>query len=70
MTAYRLESGRWLELGVFGGEREASIELFVAVPIDVARFWVDPGDELQSPRTSSMYGNVAGDAPEAALTLR
>lgn len=40
VTAYRLESGRWLELGVFGDEREARIEPFDAVPIDVASFWV------------------------------
>jgi Uma2 family endonuclease len=39
LTAYRLESGRWLELGVFGDEREARIEPFDAVPLDVASFW-------------------------------
>lgn len=39
LTAYRLESGQWLELGVFGDEREARIEPFAAIPLDVARWW-------------------------------
>jgi len=39
VTVYRLESGRWLELGVFGDDREARMEPFDAVPIDVASFW-------------------------------
>jgi hypothetical protein len=39
LTAYRLESGRWLELGVYGDEREARIEPFHAVPFDVASLW-------------------------------
>jgi hypothetical protein len=39
LTSYRLESGRWLELAVFGDEREARIEPFDAVPIDVAGLW-------------------------------
>jgi Uma2 family endonuclease len=40
VTAYRLESGRWLELGVYGDERDASIEPFEAVRLDVASFWI------------------------------
>jgi Uma2 family endonuclease len=40
LTAYRLEAGRWLELGVFGDERDARIEPFDAVPIDVASLWL------------------------------
>jgi hypothetical protein len=39
LTAYRLESGRWVEIGVFGDERDARIEPFDAVPLDVAGFW-------------------------------
>jgi Uma2 family endonuclease len=39
LTAYRLEAGRWLELGVYGDEREARIEPFEAVPLDVLSFW-------------------------------
>jgi Uma2 family endonuclease len=39
LTAYRLESGRWVELGVFGDEREARVEPFEAVPLDVAGWW-------------------------------
>ncbi|HEX6277027.1 MAG TPA: Uma2 family endonuclease, partial [Polyangiaceae bacterium] len=39
LTAYRLESGRWLELGVYGDEREARIEPFDAVALDVSSFW-------------------------------
>jgi Uma2 family endonuclease len=39
LTAYRLESGRWLELGTYGDERQAHIEPFDAVAIDVASFW-------------------------------
>ena len=39
LTAHRLESGRWVELGVYGDEREARIEPFDAVPFDVAALW-------------------------------
>ena len=39
LTAYRLESGRWLELGVYGDEREARVEPFDAVALDVSSFW-------------------------------
>src|SRR5258706_9555716 len=39
VTAYRLESGRWLELGVFGDEHDARIEPFADVPLDVASWW-------------------------------
>jgi Uma2 family endonuclease len=39
LTAYRLESGRWLELGVYGDERAARIEPFEAVSLDVGSWW-------------------------------
>ena len=39
LTAYRLESGHWLELGVYGDEREARIEPFEAAALDVASWW-------------------------------
>jgi Uma2 family endonuclease len=39
VTAYRLESSRWVELAVFGDERQARIEPFDAVVLDVASWW-------------------------------
>jgi hypothetical protein len=39
LTAARLESGRWLELGVYGDERDASIEPFDAITLNVASWW-------------------------------
>ncbi|MBI4952798.1 MAG: Uma2 family endonuclease [Myxococcales bacterium] len=39
LTAYRLEGGRWVELGVFGDETAARIEPFDAVALDVKSFW-------------------------------
>ncbi len=39
VTAYRLESGRWLELGVFGDERDARIEPFAEFALDIASWW-------------------------------
>jgi Uma2 family endonuclease len=39
LTAQRLETGRWLTLGVYGDETEARIEPFQAVPLDVASWW-------------------------------
>lgn len=39
LTAYRLEGGRWVELGVFGDERDARVEPFEAIALDVAGFW-------------------------------
>jgi len=40
LTAYRLESGRWVELGVYGDEREARVEPFADVALDVASWWL------------------------------
>jgi Uma2 family endonuclease len=39
VMALRLESGRWREVGVYGDEREARIEPFAAVPLNVASWW-------------------------------
>jgi Uma2 family endonuclease len=39
VTAQRLESGRWLTLGVYGDDAEARIEPFDVVPLDVASWW-------------------------------
>ena len=39
LTAQRLESGRWLTLGVYTDETEARIEPFDVVPLDVADWW-------------------------------
>jgi hypothetical protein len=38
-TAYRLEGGRWVELGTRAEERKARIEPFDAVPLGVSSFW-------------------------------
>lgn len=40
VTAYRLQSGLWVEIGVFGDDRDARIEPFDAVALDVASWWV------------------------------
>ncbi|WP_394837513.1 Uma2 family endonuclease [Pendulispora rubella] len=40
LTAYRLESSRWVELGVWGDETEARIEPFDAIPINVGSWWL------------------------------
>ena len=40
LTAYRLASQQWLELGVYGDEREARIEPFADVAFDVAGWWL------------------------------
>ncbi len=39
ITAYRLEAGRWRELGVCRDEPAARIEPFDAVPLDIASWW-------------------------------
>lgn len=39
ITAFRLDGGRWLELAVYGDEREARIEPFDAIDVDVASWW-------------------------------
>ncbi len=40
VTAYQLDSGRWVEIGVYGDEREARIVPFGEVPLDVASWWI------------------------------
>ena len=40
VSAHRLESGHWLELGVYGDERDARIEPFDAIALDIASFWI------------------------------
>jgi Uma2 family endonuclease len=40
LTAYRLQSGRWLELGVYRDERDAHIEPFAEAALNVARWWL------------------------------
>jgi len=39
VTAYRLVSERWVELGVWGDESDARIEPFDAMPLDVGGWW-------------------------------
>lgn len=39
LTAYRLEAGRWLELGVYGDEHEVRVEPFAEAALDVAGWW-------------------------------
>lgn len=39
LTAYRLDGGRWVELGVFGDETAARVEPFSDAPLDVASWW-------------------------------
>lgn len=39
LTVYRLESGRWVELGVYGDERDARIEPFESIALDIAGWW-------------------------------
>lgn len=39
LSAYRLENGRWVELGIYGDETEARIEPFDAVALNVADWW-------------------------------
>lgn len=39
VTAYRLQSGLWVEVGVYGDEREARIEPFADVPLDISSWW-------------------------------
>lgn len=40
LAAYRLESGRWVELGVYGDERDARVEPFAEVALDIASWWI------------------------------
>ena len=40
LTAYGLESGRWVELGVWGDERDARVEPFAEVALDVGAWWL------------------------------
>ncbi len=39
VTAYRLQTGLWVELGVFGDEHDARIEPFDEIALDVASWW-------------------------------
>jgi Uma2 family endonuclease len=39
VSAWRLEKGRWVELGVWGDETDARIEPFTDIAINVAGWW-------------------------------
>lgn len=39
LTASRLESGRWVELGTYADETEARVEPFDATPINLRAWW-------------------------------
>ncbi len=39
VAAYRLQEGLWVEIGVYGDDREARIPPFADVPLDVASWW-------------------------------
>jgi len=39
VTAYRLERALWVELGSWGDERDARIEPFEAIALDVGSWW-------------------------------
>jgi Uma2 family endonuclease len=39
LLSYRLQSGNWVEIGVFGDDQAARIEPFAAVALDVGSFW-------------------------------
>jgi len=46
VTVHRLQDGRWLELGVYADERDARIEPFADIAVDVSAWWpeaVTPG---------------------------
>ena len=45
LTVSRLEGGRWLELGVFGGEQVVRAEPFEVVDIPLGPWWEAVGDE-------------------------
>jgi Uma2 family endonuclease len=40
LTAFRLQSGRWLELGVYHDEQGARVEPFADAALNVARWWL------------------------------
>jgi hypothetical protein len=39
ITAYHLESNRWVELGTWGDEEKARIDPFGEAPLDVSAWW-------------------------------
>jgi hypothetical protein len=39
VTAYRLESAHWMELGVWGDDADACIEPFHEIALDVGSWW-------------------------------
>jgi hypothetical protein len=41
LEAYRLESGRWSTLGVFGGREKVRLEPFHEVELDLGELWLE-----------------------------
>jgi len=41
LEPWRLESGRWLSLGVFRDDARVRVEPFDAVELDLALLWID-----------------------------
>jgi len=40
VEAYRLKDGKWVEAGLYGGEDQAAIPPFDAVPLDLGSLWM------------------------------
>jgi len=39
LEAYRLENGRWIVAGTYGGNTKVRVEPFEALEADLARWW-------------------------------
>ena len=64
VIASRLESGRWVELGIWGNEDRACIEPFDAVELDLAAWWedVEVGSEEDEEASPSPPSSAATNA--------
>jgi hypothetical protein len=40
LEVYRLEAGRWVPAGVFGGDEKARLEPFQEIEIDLGGLWL------------------------------
>jgi Uma2 family endonuclease len=56
LEVYRLEGGRWVVFGTFGGDEKVRAEPFDAIELDLARLWLEEAPPAAAPEGAMQGG--------------